>query len=137
MGKDALTVLVSVLLLGVAGLAGAAEKAEKGPDLETRFRKAFPGDDRVLQLAIRFDHRRKGLLMAAESFTVLDDGRVGLTDFAMAWVGKGDSKSPVTAVRSAHAVLTLDKPIARFHEVGSRKILSIELANGVRLTLDK
>jgi hypothetical protein len=137
MGKHALLVLVSVLLLGVAGLAGAApEKADDGPDTNTLFRKAFPGDKRVLHSAIKFHRVRKGLLMAAETFTVSEDRRIMLTDFAMAWVGKGDDEVP-TALRSSAAVITLDRPIEKFEEFGTRKIVSIELAGGVRITLDK
>jgi hypothetical protein len=107
--------------------------------IEARLRQAFPGDDRPLHAAIRLDHRSKRLLIAAETFTVCEDGRVRLTDCAIARFARGGDAGkavPVTAVRAPEALIRLDKPIGKFADLGARTIMSVDLTGGVRLTFE-
>jgi hypothetical protein len=127
---------------GVAIRDVPAKKAEPAPvsSLEARLRHAFPGDDRPLHAAIRLDYRPKRLLIAAETFTVCEDGRVRMTDCAIACFAKGGDAgkaSPVTAVRAPEALIRLDKPVTNFADLGARKILSVDLPGGVRLTFEE
>jgi hypothetical protein len=123
-----------VLALLAASLAGP----ETSGTIEARLQQAFPGTE-VRNFAVRLHLRSKGLLIAAESVSVTADGRVKLGPCALARFagGKGGLPSLQTALRSRYALVEMDRPVSSFSDLARGKIVSVQLAGGVRLTLDQ
>ena len=101
--------------------------------------QAFGEGCREVNRAVKLDLTGRGLLLAFDKFEPEADGRVKLSTFSMAKFRRpnknGDTK-PIIAIRSEFARLTLDRGISSVLELGNRKILRIELADGTRLTMD-
>ena len=114
------------------------EEAQRNPDNEI-FRQAF-GDDNAEQMRpIRLILRSKGLAVAVKKFEVDQDNRIKLTDFSAVifrHTAKDGEFPDISTVRCETAYLTLDRPIASFSELYSRKIVAIELKgrDAVRIT---
>ena len=90
--------------------------------------------------AIKVELRGQGLLLAASTLAIDPDGRVRLTDCVLVRLGPGvDSAKSwcATTIRSKYIVFTLDQPIRSVTDLGTRKILSAELAGGLRLTFQE
>jgi hypothetical protein len=67
------------------------------------------------------------------------DGRIKLIDCAIARFPEGEAPGKgvkPTTIRSENAYLTLDNAARSVTDLASRKILSVELAGGVSLSLD-
>ncbi len=137
MGKYALA------FLGV-GFLVAAEPApkpttESGNTLNQKLQQTFT-DLEVANAAVKMEIGSQGLLLAASAVSIEADGRVKLTDCALARFGKAaDPTNPrrATTLRSEYVLLEVDQPIRTMTELGSRRILSAELAGGVQVNFKK
>jgi len=133
MSKYALTFLAGSLL------AAAAAPARAGDTVDPTLKQAFT-DMEVNNAAIKVELCGQRLLLAASAVVVDPDGRIRLTDCALVRFGKGaDPSKPwrATTVRGEYIVFTLDRPIRSVTNLGSRKILSAEVAGGLRVTFDE
>jgi hypothetical protein len=98
--------------------------------IDGKLRLAFGNDCKELKMMIKLDLRRKGWGLAADQFDPEPDGRIKLTPFSAFIMGKrkGEDNIPeIHTVRCDEAYLTLDKPINNMAELGSRKIVEVEL----------
>jgi hypothetical protein len=107
--------------------------------LDKKLKQVFGEDCREVNSPIKLDFTGCGLLLAFDRFEPEVDGRVKLSTFSMAKFRRpnkdGDTK-PIFAIRSESARLTLDRGISSVLELGNRKIIHIELADGTRLAMD-
>jgi hypothetical protein len=122
-----------VSVLAAAVLAGGARGGEPVDDL---LRRAFP-DAAPVQAPIKASWRAQGLLVTAANFEILPDGRVRLTDCAVArFPAAGDGAARPTTARSPRADLTFDAPVRRLTDLSGRKVVSADLGAGVRLEFE-
>jgi hypothetical protein len=134
MGKYAVLFLViAVLVMGNAPRKAAAEEGL----VDRKLRQAFPGST-LSAATIKLEVRSKGLLIAASAVAIEPDGRVRFTDCAIARFPRGEAGKGVkpTTIRSEYASFMPDRAVRSITELGSRKILAVELAGGVSVTLD-
>lgn len=111
---------------------------EKDP-LDRKIRKCFGDDCPELRMSIKVHLPTRGILLAADLIEPLPNGQVKLTPCSIARFGKEkkhDLSPVVTTVRSGYALLKLDGPFTGAAELGNRRILSVEMANGVRLEFE-
>jgi hypothetical protein len=107
---------------------GSSENA-----IDSKLVLAFGKDCPELKMMIKLDLRRKGWGLASNQFEPDEEkpGNVKLTPFSAFIIGKRKGKDGITpeihTVRSDVAYLTLDKPISNMAELGSRKIIKVEL----------
>jgi len=131
--KVLLPLFATCLLVG----ADSPKKSDAAPDkLRESLRDAFPGDEIVNTDKLFI--RSKRLLIAFNQIN-FDGGRMKLTDCAIVQFekdeGQGKASRP-TAIRVSEASLTFDKPISTIADLGKRKIVSAELAGGIRLAFE-
>ncbi len=134
MSKFALPILTVVFLTSAEPTPKAA--AQCGTAIDRKLKQAF-SDSAVKDAAVKLEFRSQGLLLAASSVTIEPDGRIKLTDCAVARFGEGaDPARPgrLTTMRSTQVTLALDKPINGLTDLGDRRVLSAELAGGIRMT---
>ncbi|MGL4554854.1 MAG: hypothetical protein ACRC33_27115, partial [Gemmataceae bacterium] len=105
-----------------------------GPSaLELRLETAFGKGCAELHRAIRLDVRSRGMLLSAENFTVLDDGRVSLTPISVALFAKDLRSNELSIIKGDVAYIKFDRPVRSFSEIGSRKIEAAELAGKISI----
>ncbi len=103
---------------------------ERINEADRKLRQAFGDDCPESKRTIKLETRAKGLVLAADSFQILEDGRVKLTPFSVALFGKeeGPDKVPeITTVRSDLAILEFDRPISSIADMGNRRLVGGEL----------
>jgi len=98
--------------------------------------QAFGEGCREVNRAVKLDLTGRGLLLAFDKFEPEADGRVTFSMAKFRRPNKNGDTKPIIAIRSEFARLTLDRGISSVLELGNRKILRIELADGTRLTMD-
>jgi hypothetical protein len=103
--------------------------------LEEAFRKAFRGMD-VDGYSIKIEIRGQRLLLAANKAIIQPDGRIRFDDCAVARlpvVQEGAKPGTATTIRSAHAIVQLEKPAQKVTDLGT--VLAVEFPDGVRMNL--
>jgi lipopolysaccharide export system protein LptA len=101
--------------------------------LKKRMEAAFgfncPEQDR----AIGLDIRSRGLLIAAENFNVMEDGRVSLWPISLAMMGKDPRSPDLSTIKGDMAYIAFDRPVRSFSEIGSRKIVAAEISGNIKI----
>jgi RNA polymerase sigma factor (sigma-70 family) len=118
--------------------SGKERLVDEKLDLDRRLKLTFP-DMEVSNAVVKLEIRAQGLLIAATIFSLEADGRVKLTDCAVARMGKGiDPAKPwrATTMRSEFVLLRLDQPVRNVADLCSRRVVTAELAGGVRVSFD-
>jgi len=108
-------------------------------ETDKKLRLAFGDDCPELRSYFKLDVGSRGLVLTADDFHLEPDGRVKLTRCSIALFatgGGGADAPPITTIRSDSAFLKLDRPINWLHELGKRKIVSVEVAGGLHVTVD-
>jgi hypothetical protein len=108
-------------------------------NVDKKLKQVFGEDSREVSRSIKLDFLARGWLMACDRFEPEPDGRIKLGPFSMAkfrMPKKDGDLKPIIAIRSEYAHLILDRRISHVTELGNRKILRIELADGSRLVID-
>jgi len=98
--------------------------------IDTKLKQAFGEECEELKRMIKLDLRRKGWGLASDQFEPEKDGRIKLTPFSAFILTKRKGKDgwpEIHTVRCAEAYLTLDRQISNMAELGSRKIIKVEL----------
>jgi hypothetical protein len=103
--------------------------------VDSKLIQAFGVDcDEVKKRTIKLEIRSRGLVLAADQFTIEHDGRVQFRPFSVAIFGKdhGDGAFPeINTVRSDVAYLEFDHPITSLTDMGKYKIIGGELIGNV------
>lgn len=116
--------------------AGEIGKKQAPSVVEVKMKQAFP-DGEFFSAPIRLWWPSKRLLIVGESFRLGDDGRIKLSWCAFArFPEKAHADAAPTTIRCESACLELDRPISSLclFALGTRKIVSVELAGGVNLS---
>jgi hypothetical protein len=109
--------------------------AEKG-SVDQKLREAFP-DSELSAAAVKLEIRSQGLVITAATIAVAHDGRVRLDDCVIArFLREGGKWGKPTTIRSVYAHFTLDGPVRSITDLANRRILAVELAGGVHMTID-
>ncbi|MBI3410676.1 MAG: hypothetical protein HY040_20255 [Planctomycetes bacterium] len=134
---------------GIDGLPPLPEVFFPGPisdpqpnqdqESERKLKMAFGPDCEELNRPIILDLRLRKMIMAADQFDIMQDGRVVFSGVSAALFPKGrsDAKYPeINTIVCEFAYLTLDKPVVSWTELANRKIKGVELrgSRGVTLT---
>jgi len=107
---------------------------------DRKLRLAFGDNCQELKATIKLVLASRGLVLAADTFNIEEDGRLKFTPCSIALFSAGDGDAtapPITTIRSVSAFLQLDRPINTLWALGDRKIVSVELAGGMRVVLNK
>jgi lipopolysaccharide export system protein LptA len=111
----------------------------KPTTLEEKLIRAFGPDCPELEYPIQLEINARKMVVAAEDFQVLPDGRVLLQPLSLALFGK--KKAPgrdeeINTLQGKVAYLTFDRPIKALvpGQVGARRIVAAELTGNVVLT---
>jgi hypothetical protein len=134
MGKYALMILTAIFLLGADVPKQGAFANDK--TVGEKLREAFPGGE-VENSPIVIYFRSKRLLIAADEIIFEADGKVKLTGCAIARFPATTESAKVsrpTTIRCQFARIKLDRPAHSIEELLHRKIVSVELSGGVRLS---
>lgn len=110
---------------------------ERPSVLTRRLRQAFGNDCKEQKWAIRLLIDSRHMVLAAEQFTVRSDGKVLLTPISLALFSKdkNDGQYPeISTIQAREALLTFDRPVSNFSEIGTRRIVKAELANRIEIT---
>jgi lipopolysaccharide export system protein LptA len=106
-------------------------------EADLKLSQAFGEDcQEVKERTIKLVVSTRGLVLAANQFTIEPDGRVKLTPFSIAIFGKDrpDFKYPdINTVRANEAYLTFDRPVSSPTEIGNRKIVGGELRGTITI----
>jgi hypothetical protein len=129
MSKYAVLLLVAALLF--TGDASRKVTAAEGGGGQ-KLREALPGSQ-FSAAAVKLEDRSKALVISASTITVAPDGRVRLNDCTIARYRKGGKP---TTIQSEYAYFTLDGVVRSITDLARRRILAVELAGGVSMTLD-
>jgi len=97
--------------------------------MEAAFGLNCPEQDR----AIGLDIRSRGLLIAAEHFNVMEDGRVSLWPISLALMGKEPRSPELSTIKGDMAYIQFDRPVRSFSEIGSRKIIAAEISGNIKI----
>ena len=133
MGRIVLAAFVAAALLG----ADQPKKTLLADDTDKRIQQAFP---EAVHSLIKLNWSGRGLLIAADTMTIADDGRVRLSSCFIAQFPKGsDGGTGVrpTTLFSESAYFKFDKPVRRIVEFAEANLIALELSNGVGVTLPK
>src|SRR5207249_4415884 len=98
--------------------------------------QAFGENEQIKNCPIKVEISARGLVIAAESFKIEDDGRVCLKPFFLAIFGKekADTKGvEINTVRSKEAYLRFDRAVGNYIEMSSRKIVGGTLKSDVMI----
>ncbi|MFQ3592373.1 MAG: hypothetical protein SNJ82_04175, partial [Gemmataceae bacterium] len=113
-----------------------ATRPNTSPDnstLKKRMEAAFgvncPEQDR----AIGLDIRSRGMLIAAEHFNVMEDGRISLWPISLALMGKDPRSPELSTIKGDIAYIQFDRPVRSFSEIGSRKIVAAEISGNIKI----
>ena len=114
---------------------------EKGPAMgenELRIRQAFGNESKEIERKSKVWSASKGVVLAFDTFTKEDDGRVRFAPFSAAIFPK--DKAPkafpeINIVQCEYALVTFDQPIGSLAELSRRKVIAVELGGrgGVKL----
>jgi hypothetical protein len=108
---------------------------DRGPSLaEKKLIEAFGENQQIRECPIKLEIRAKGLVLAARTFIICDDGRVKFETFFLAIFGKdkGDGRPvEINTVKSKKAYLHFDRPVGNFTEISNRKIIGGTLENDI------
>jgi RNA polymerase sigma factor (sigma-70 family) len=113
------------------------ERPKGGPDQQLG--RAFPANRwEVCEAAIKLEIRSQRLVLAADSMSIEEDGRVR---FAPCWLVRYDAEAPGSAapqaltLRCREVRLTFDGAVRNLADMGRRRVVAIEPAGNVRLAL--
>lgn len=140
--------LYALALGGIDGLPPLPEEFEplpgpmaveapppRKPETDRKLQMAFgQGWEELLRCTIKLEVRSRNLVLAADQFIILPDGRVQLSPFNIAIFRKGAAEEvfpEIHTVQSNVAYLTFDRPVTSIAEMGSRKIIAGELSGNV------
>lgn len=125
---------------GLPPLPGEFGKLDGPPDdaprpamenvADQRLRQAFGEECPELKRALKLEVRKRGAVVAADQFTIEQDGRVKVQPFSVAMFGKpkGPAQKPeINTIRSDVAYLTFDRPIATPMDINNCNLIGAEL----------
>jgi lipopolysaccharide export system protein LptA len=98
--------------------------------VDLKLRQAFGPDCQETSYTIKLNIQSKNLLLAADNYDILDDGRVMLWPFSLAVYGKGRGKDGWPEINTIHcdrAIATFEKPIQQPSDMGRLRIVAAEL----------
>jgi hypothetical protein len=141
-------VVYSLFLGGFDGLPALPEEYARGdedvepiqPTPSETFKKmqqAFGPDSEEMQRSFQLDLGSREILLAFDQFDIEDDGKVKLSKFSAALFPKNrqpETYPEINTVTSAIALLTLNEPVANFHELTNRRIIGVELRDDARVS---
>ncbi len=107
---------------------------------DQRLRQAFGEECPELKRALKLEVRKRGAVVAADYFTILDDGRVKVQPFSVAMFGKTQNPGQppeINTIRSDVAYLTFDRPITSPMEINHCNLTGAELEQDHDSTQDK
>jgi hypothetical protein len=87
-----------------------------------------------MSYAIRLEVWKRGLVLATDAIWLEEDGRIKCWPCSI--VRFSDDATTATTVRTPFAYFSFDPPIASISDMRTSKLVAIECANGVRITLD-
>jgi lipopolysaccharide export system protein LptA len=103
--------------------------------LARKIKLAFGAKCKELNRPIRLDVTSKGMVLCAEQFE-LKEGKVSLFEPSLALFGK-DKKdglpAEINTLSGQTALLTFDRPVHNFSEIGSRKIVEAEIQGNIEI----
>src|SRR5262249_13387426 len=107
------------------------------PEIDRKLKLGFGEGCPEEKRAIKLEMRAKGIVLAADSFSIEEDGRVKLMPFSVVLFGKEDEKQKtnqvepkdpeINTVQSDIAYFRFDQPVHNIQEMTSRKIVGGEL----------
>jgi hypothetical protein len=116
----------------------------KGPPMsetDQMLRLAFGDDCKELSTTLKIHLSSRGLILATNKFRLEPNGQIRVEPCSIAQFNKargGADPSEVTTFRSSWARLKLDRPARTVSDwFNSKKIVAIELPDGLRLVLEK
>ncbi|HMC66335.1 MAG TPA: hypothetical protein VKI65_15465, partial [Gemmataceae bacterium] len=116
----------------------APEPKERNED--RKLQVAFGDGCPELKRTIKLDISARRLVLTADQYQLRDDGRVKLWPFSIAIFGKeaGPGQVPeINTVRADEAFLRFDQAITSLAEIGSRKIVGLELRGDPKQHADR
>jgi hypothetical protein len=129
---------ISFVVVTFLGALGAPSVTTAGETTtERKLQQAFP-NDQASSAAIKLNIRAQGLVISADSAIVEPDGRIKLSDCAIAQFPRQDAGGKTirpTTIRSEYAYLRYDVPVRSLVDLVSRKILAVELPGGATMSL--
>jgi lipopolysaccharide export system protein LptA len=110
--------------------------------VDQKLRQAFGPGVPELGWPIKIEFRARNMLLAAGQCQIEAEGRaesrrVRLAPVSIALFSKdrGDGRPPeINTVRGQVAVLTLDRPVSNYFELGNRKVVAAELTGNIEIT---
>jgi lipopolysaccharide export system protein LptA len=113
---------------------GVEFQPRQPPELDRKLKMAFGGECPEQKRAIKLERRDKGLLLAADNFSIEPDGRVKFSPFSLVLFGKeADNHFPeINTIQSDIAYVRFDQRVNNIQELASRKIVGAELVGDVQ-----
>jgi hypothetical protein len=130
---------LTVMLVNAAGGPQAISPPAPESECQQMLRIAFGADCAEARRPCKLLLRNKGLVLTAEQMTIEGDGKIKCAQCSLArFTGKATDKEPrqFTAIQSEWAVLTLDGPVERISDLGTRRITAIEFPGGTRMKFE-
>jgi lipopolysaccharide export system protein LptA len=118
---------------------------QRGPDeprkpkssaLQSKLRQAFGAECKEVNCPIKLELHAKRFVLAADTFTIEQDGRVYLQPLSLAQFGaeKGDGRPvEINTLCARQAYLTFDRPVTNLSELSNRKIVAAELFDQIQV----
>ena len=104
--------------------------------LTRKIRLAFGPKCEELNRPIRLDLASRSMVLCADQFEVTKDGKVSLLKLSLAIFGKEKNDglpAEISTISGESALLTFDRPVSSFSEIGSRKIVEAEIHNNINI----
>ncbi|MGE3809817.1 MAG: hypothetical protein AB7K24_34565, partial [Gemmataceae bacterium] len=104
--------------------------------IDKKVQAAFgPGWEELLKCSIKLEVNSKNLVLLADDYLIMEDGRVKLWPFNVAIFGKENKNEfpEINTVQSKVAYLTFDQPVVNVAEMGNRKIVAGELQGDIKI----
>lgn len=133
--RETLCSILAIVFLTASDVSQRATPPES-PSVVEKLRLAFP-DGAASNATFKVEIRTKGLVIAYDHFSIERDGRLKLFPCFIARFQEANSASSgsrPTSIRSPVAFVTLDEPLRALSDLGNRKIISVDLEGGLRLT---
>jgi lipopolysaccharide export system protein LptA len=104
-----------------------------------KLKQAFGEDCPEQKRAIKLLIDTRNMVIAAEQFTLAENGKVHLTPLSLAVFSreKEGQQPEITCLRATEAWLTFDRPVSSFAEMSSRKLMEAELNGKIVVTNDR
>lgn len=110
--------------------------------VDQKLRQAFGQGVPELDRPIKIEFRARNMLLAAGQCLIEAEGRaesrrVRLAPVSIALFSKdrGDGRpAEINTVRGQLAILTLDRPVSNYFELGNRKVVAAELSGNIEIT---